>query len=91
MKRLDDLRKQEEEQHQQLRMNNNKTKNESNTMNDVGKGSKSANDIKRKNKRKVDQLRQERSQLVIWRSPILTLYYFLSEIPCAISDAKNRY
>ena len=33
---------------------------------------------------------EERSQLVLWRSPIKTVLYFLYEVPCAIGDARDR-
>lgn len=31
-----------------------------------------------------------RQELVIWRRPIQTGYYFFREIPCAVGDAWNR-
>jgi hypothetical protein len=89
MKRLDELKEKEKEEQKQ-RMNNNKTKANSHPVNDLRKLSKNENDIQRRLKRKTDQLRQERSQLVLWKTPLTTVQYFLREIPCSISDAKNR-
>jgi len=44
---------------------------------------------KSKSKKKSDSA-EERAQLVLWRSPIKTFYYFIREIPCAIEDTRVR-
>lgn len=68
------------------KMNNNKAKNEKSTP----KKNKAKMDDEKKARKKNDPLLQERAQLVLWRKPLRTLQYFLLEIPCLLSDAKNR-
>ena len=53
-----------------------------------GKGTD--NNRSKAKKKVVDPVALERSQLVLWRSPFKTIYYFISEVPCSVSDAKNR-
>jgi len=92
MQQLDDIKRQEEEDRKRMSNNRNpKSKNKSNGNGDDEDTAQShANGHAAERKKKKNGCAEERSKLVMWKSPFKTLYYFVREIPCAISDSRQR-
>jgi len=63
----------------------------SDTANRPTTNGKGVDNNRSKGKKKIDPAVLERSQLVIWRRPFKTIYYFIKEVPCSFTDAKNRW
>lgn len=100
LRRLEELKTKEDQERleslEHAKMNNNSRKVQKKTpsdgdivLNHTAPKMSNKEAAEKRKKKNVDS--EERSQLVLWRSPVKTVLYFLYEIPCAISDARDRF